>query len=323
MTKILIIRLSSLGDIIHTYPMVYDIKKNLNQCEVHWLVDESFAEVVRLNKAIDNVIPIPLRNWKKNKFSLWFNIKKWQSKLPLSKYDYIIDSQGLLKSALLAKCFTGTRYGLGINSIKEKLASFLYNIKIETGKKMLALTKNRLLAAAIFKYELDTNSVNFGLSNYTYKQLDIIRNFKYVIFFHATSKISKEYPQNLWIELAKYLINNYNLRIILPFGNEIEKNNSLAMQKLAGSNSIIVPNKRFSYAEMSSLISYAEFIFGVDTGLIHLANALDKKLIAIYVDTNPNKTGVCESEIAKNIGNIGQIPTSNEIINLFEIIRSI
>ena len=319
--KILIVRLSSLGDIIHTYPMLYDIKKNLPDATVDWLVDENFVSLLQLNPLVDNIISIPLRKWKKNKFSFVSNFLKWRKQT--GSYDYIIDSQGLIKSALLAKCFHGPIYGLGKNSIREKLASRFYNKSFETGRQLLAITKNRILASMIFGYKIDTDYANFGLSNAIISDNQLPIEKPYTIFFHATSKDSKKYPQEYWAKLATYLIENHNLSIILPFGNEQEKTESLAINNLINSNKVYVPENTFDYTKLTEMITNAEFIFGVDTGLIHLANALNKKLIAIYVDTNPDKTGIFESHIAKNIGNINKIPPVNQIINLYESILKV
>ncbi len=317
--KILVVRLSSLGDIIHTYPMIYDIKKNLPNTTIDWLVDENFVDLVQLNPLVDNTISIPLRKWKKDKLSLFSNFRKWRTQT--TKYDYIIDAQGLIKSAILAKCFNGTIYGLGRNSIREKLACLLYNKCFDTGKQLLAITKNRILASMIFGYNINTVSVNFGLSNLKISDNKITK--PYVIFFHATSKESKKYPKNDWAKLATYLINNHNISIILPFGSEQEKIESLAINNLISSNKVYVPENTFDYTKLTEIITNAEFVFGVDTGLIHLANALNKKLIAIYVDTNPEMTGIFESNIAKNIGSKNVIPTVNEISTAFESIMKV
>lgn len=322
MVKILIVRLSSLGDIIHTYPMIYDIKQNIRECRIDWLVDESFTELVELNQLVDNVITIPLRNWKKNKLTFWANFRKWRSNISAIKYDYIIDVQGLIKSSVLARFFDGKIYGFGKKSIREKLARFLYDFKIEIGRNMLALTKNRLLAASIFNYKFDSKHINFGLSSNKHIRSNI--DSKYVIFFHATSKKTKRYPTKQWAELANYLIEKHNFKILLPFGNNSEKEESWLIKNLINfPNNVVVAENRFTYTELSSLIYYAEFIFGVDTGLVHLANALNKKLIAIYVDTNPGKTGVFESSIAKNLGNISEMPTLTQLINKFETIMRV
>lgn len=326
--NILIIRLSSLGDIIHTFPMVQDIKQNYPRAAIDWLVDESFQDLIKINPSIDEIITIPLRTWAKNKLNFLQNFSTWKNKIQAqlcSKYyDYIIDAQGLLKSAALTKCFNGQVYGFGKNSIREKFAIFFYQHKIETGKQHLAIQKNRLLAARIFNYEIDQTQVNFGLTTAWLQQIcpQNIANIPqsdYVVFFHATSKDSKKYPLLHWVTLAKYLITQYNLQIILPFGSATEQAESQQIKNLLQeySNMIIVPEKRMSYFELVQLINSSFFIFGVDTGLVHLANALNQKLIAIYTDTNPQKTGIFATTRAKNIGNIGQTPKVEEIIDQF------
>ena len=316
MLKILIVRLSSLGDIIHTYPMIYDIKQNFPHCELDWLVDESFYDLVKINPLVDNVIPIALRKWKKNiailDFISWFKTRKTNK-----KYDYIIDTQGLIKSSLLSKCFSGKIYGYAKDSIKEKFASYFYDYQYSVGLNHLAINKARLLASKIFAYDINLSICNFGINDIHLNQLEFIKTNKYIIFFHATSKSSKKYPSELWAELAKYLINTAGYDIILPYGSSIEYEDAIMIKKLVNSDKIIIP-ERMNYYQLASLIKHASFVFGVDTGLLHLSNALNKKLIAIYVDTNPAKTGIFESNIAKNIGGINDIPNVIQLVQLFE-----
>ena len=230
--NILIIRLSSLGDIIHTFPMISDIKKNFPDAQIDWLVDNSFQDLVAINPNIHEVINIPLRSWSKHKLSFIHNFRQWkkeiQSKFVNKHYEYIVDSQGLFKSAFLTKLFNGRVYGFGKNSIREKIATIFYNHKIEIGKNHLALQKNRLLAAKIFNYRIDQTHVDFGLSGDTASNdgdmgqnsssLDAIKlsldsGKKRVLFFHATSKDSKKYPIKDWVTLAEYLINKQKLNI--------------------------------------------------------------------------------------------------------------
>lgn len=345
--KILIVRLSSLGDIVHTFPMITDIKKHFPESRIDWLTDQSFTGLVKIHPEIDNVIEIPLRAWLKSKFTLLKNFLQWKNSLPKTKYDYIIDAQGLFKSAVLTKVFSGPVYGLDKKSIKEKIATIFYHKHIYTGKNLLAIQKNRRLAANIFNYQLDENNVDFGLRQVSLPQdhNDNLHHHKltdtalvnstpqimaeifsqtnydkYAIFFHATSLDAKKYPLENWVELAQYLITQHNLRIVLPYGNQKEKMESSAIKEsfLLYQDFIIIPEEQMSYTKLVELISKSSFVFGVDTGLIHLANALNKKLIAIYVATNPDKTGVFASNIAKNLGNIGVIPKTAEIIASFE-----
>lgn len=326
MINILIIRLSSLGDILHTYPMIYDIKSNVEKCQIDWLVDESFAEILQINNNVDKIITVPLRKWKKskNKVLVIKEIYNWYKKnATQKKYDYIVDSQGLIKSSLLSIFFKGKVYGFDKTCVREKLATIFYNYKYKIPNQYISHTKNRLLAQSIFNYPINLNQINFGI-NYISHDLDISHLKKpYVIFFHATSRTEKEYPIPYWVELANYLIKNYNLGIVLPFGSSREYENSKLISHQINSTNVFIPDKVYSYLKISSLIANSYFIFGVDTGLVHLANTLNKKIIAIYTDTNPQNTGIIESQNAKNLGAKGVIPTIQEVIDVFEDIKGL
>ncbi len=326
MKKILIIRLSSLGDIIHNYPMLYDIKSKIKDSQVDWLVDANFADLIKLNNLVDGIIPIPLRIWKKNKLKFFYYFFKWYKYIKNKdrKYDYIIDSHGMLKSSILNIFFKGPKFGYDMKSIKEKISILFYNNRYRVDKNYLATTKNRILAQKIFNYDVDLKKVDFGIKNENFPKLYLTNQIKYIIFFSATSKDSKKYPISNWLKLAQYLIDKHNIKIVIPFGNKKElKEAQEISNNIYPKNNIMIPDKILTYFELHCLISNAEFVFGVDTGLVHLANALNKKLIAIFTDTNPNLTGIFESNIAKNIGNIGVIPSVEQIINLFENIIKI
>lgn len=326
MKKILIIRLSSLGDIVHNYPMLYDIKYKIKDCQVDWLVDANFVDLIKLNNLVDGIIPIPLRIWKKNKLKIFYYFFKWYKyiKNKNRQYDYIIDSHGMLKSSILTIFFNGPKFGYDVKSIKEKISILFYKNRYRVDKNYLVTTKNRILAQKIFNYDVDLKKIDFGIEKEKFPILDFTNKIKYIIFFNATSKDSKKYPINNWLKIAQYLINKYNFTIVIPFGNKNEQNEAQEISKnILKKNNILIPNKILSYFELHCLINNAEFVFGVDTGLVHLANAFNKKLIAIFTDTNPNLTGVFESSFAKNIGNVGIIPSVEQIINLFENIIKI
>lgn len=316
MIKILIIRLSSLGDIIHTFPMINDIKNNIKQIEIDWLVDKNFEELIMINKNINNIYSIELRKSGKNIIKIIKEIIKLNKTVKLNRYDYIIDSQGLLKSAILTKFINGKSYGFSFYSIKEKLASIFYNNKIYVNKNQNATLRYRELAKKIFNYELNIlNNVNFGLVNNDIRKNNLNNT---IIFFHATSDNSKKYPFNETINLLNKIVEHYNYNILLPYGNNIEYNESLKIKdNLNNKKLILIPDKIYSYKELYNIIKNAIFIIGVDTGLIHLSNAMNKKIIALFNKTDPNKTGIIENENAINLGGINITISSDEVFKIF------
>lgn len=317
MTKILIIRLSSLGDIVHTFPMVQDIKKNIPNCQIDWLVDQNFTKLVKLNSNMDNVIEIPLRSWKKNKLTMLSQAVKWKNQLKNRNYDYIIDSQGLIKSAIFVKLFKGKSHGYNRKSAKEGIASYLYDYKYKVNKNILAITKNRLLAQAIFGYDIDINKVDFGKIIINNKENQIVS--PYILFFHATSRDDKKCSQEYWVNLANYMIENKGLNVVLPYGSNKEKKEAYQIRDIVkNKEKVIIPGKIYDYYEVAKLVKDANFVIGVDTGLIHLANALNKQLIAIYTTTDPKTTGVFESAIARNIKLDGSNIGLNRTVELYE-----
>jgi len=319
MIKILIIRLSSIGDIIHTFPMVFDIKNNVKNCTIDWLVDESFIDIVKLNCNVDNVIGIPIRKLKTNKFNIVSSVMNWRKSIKSVEYDYIIDSQGLIKSALVSKFFRGDVYGFDKNSIREKLACIFYKFKISVNN-TLAINKNRQLSAAIFNYNIDDSKVDFGLTKCTNLAKDKLFTKDYIVIFHSSSKKNKHYDIENWLTIIQHVVDRYNMMVILPYGNSTEKIESLKMKNSLANyaNMIIVPEEVYSFSQLASLIYNASFILGVDTGLVHLANAFNKNTIAIYIATDPTKTGIFAAENAKNIGNIGNVPCTDEVIQCFD-----
>jgi heptosyltransferase-1 len=320
MSNILIVKATSMGDIIHTFPMIYDIKANVPNCHIDWLVDDSFADIVKANRLIDGVFTIPLRSWYNNKLTLIPNLYRWyNTKSPVS-FDYIIDSQGLLRSALLARKFGTNVHGFNFFSTRERFASLLYSNKYKVDKKLLALSRSRMLASLVFNYTVDLTQVNFGCDNLAnlYQQ-SVYKNDNYVVFAHASSRERKQLSTQVWVELGRYLITKESLKVVIPYGNAQQKKIAMEIRDSIGiTDKVILPAPILS--EIIPLIFNARFVFGVDTGFTHLANAYNRPTIAIYVATDPLLCGVIESPIAKNIGGLNFVPNSQQLINLYHSI---
>lgn len=297
--KILIIRLSSIGDIFHTFTLLPDIKQKCPNAEIDWLVDESFKGIAELSPLIDNVISIPLRKWKKNKLSWFYNLIKFKQTLNSEKYDYIIDTQGLIKSAFLAKLlFNGKIYGLDRKSARESLASWFYDHTYNVNQENVAVIRLRGLITKIFNLEHDLRLIDFKVRSVCSK---INYSEGYVLYLHGTSKENKKWSLESWCKFSEWIINNTQLKIILTYSNQVELEFAKKLAEQMINDRIIIIDK-LNFLQLVDLVQNAKLVIGVDTGFTHLANLLKKPTLAIYLHSDPNYVGMVESTIAHNFG---------------------
>lgn len=299
MTKILIIRLSSIGDIFHTFTVLPDIKKAIPDSSIDWLVDESFKEIAELCPLIDNVISIPLRTWKKNKLQLIPNLFRFKRTLENKNYDYIIDTQGLIKTAILANfLFKGYIHGLHKYSAREPYASFLYSHQYRVNQRDIAVVRLRRLIAQIFNLGIDLRTIDFII-----KKEDCQVNFDCgtILFLHGTSKENKKWSLEYWCEMAIWLINNSQEQILLTYSSQKELDFANSLIKKVNSPRISLIGK-LKFAQLADLIAKSNLVIGVDTGFTHLANLMKVPTLGIYLNSDPNYVGLAESKIAHNFG---------------------
>ena len=309
--KILIVKTSSLGDVIHCLPVINDTLAVYPNAQIDWVVEQSFADIPRLHPAINEVFIVAFRRWRKQIFSFktWSEINQFKHLIVQNKYDAVIDTQGLLKSALITRLANGFKHGYDKESIREPIASKFYDKTYAISYQQHAVSRNRTLAALSLGYAPPTNASDYGIQ--ATNNLDKIPSKPFVIGLHGTSRDSKLWPTEHWINLGKALKNN-QLNMVLPWSNPTE----LARAELIAStleNAIVLPKS--SIAELAAVISQAKAAVGVDTGLSHLAAALNIPTIAIYTDTNPALTGVMGSQAyVVNLGNIGEIPSVESVL---------
>jgi heptosyltransferase-1 len=313
--KILIIKMSSLGDVIHNLPAITDIRAHIPEARIDWVVEESFADIPAMHPGIDKVIPIGIRRWRKSWFGKTHQAQITQFKEELKKqtYDVVLDTQGLFKSGLVTRHAKGKRVGYNWKSAREPLASLFYDVthSVPAVNKIHAVERNRRLAAAEFGYQL--GPLDYGL--YSLKPtVDWLPNQPYMIGFHAASRASKLWPEENWIELANHYAKQ-GIVCILPWGSKAEHERSLRMaEKIKGA---IVPPK-LNLRELAGVICGSQFTVGVDTGLSHFAAALKKPIVAIYCATNPKDTGVYTESPAINIGEKNVMPSVAQALEAME-----
>jgi heptosyltransferase I len=309
MRNILLIKTSSLGDVVHNLPVATDLAVHFPGVKIDWVVEENFADIPALHPAVNHVIPVALRRWRKNflQKNTWLEIDAFKKILRQKTYDAVLDTQGLIKSALLTRWAQGKKYGYDFSSAREPLASLVYDQKYFVDKQMHAVARNRALSSQVFDY-IDNLLINYGVASPPL-QADWLATGKYVVLLHATSRADKEWRETQWIELGKKL-NECRIFCVLPWGSEAEKNR--AERIAAAITHAIVPPK-LTIKAAAGLIAGAEIVVGVDTGLTHLAAALNKPVVAIFCATSPGLTGVYGNSRALNLGDAGSAPTVDEV----------
>lgn len=312
---ILIIRLSSIGDIFHTLTVLPDIKKKFPDSNIDWCVDKSFEKIVKLSPLVDNVLSIPLRKWKKNKLTWFFKLLEYKKGLSNKKYDYIIDTQGLIKSAFITKfLFNGKLYGLDRKSAREPLSSLFYDYKYNVNQNNIAVIRLRGLIAKIFNISIDYNQIELPI---IFEDCGIKLSANSILFLHGTSKESKKWNINNWKVLTEYILENSDNDIYLTFSNSEEELFANSLKSLVNDNRVKIVNK-MEFALLADLINKVKLIIGVDTGFTHLANLLGKPTLAIYQDSDPSYVGIFEYNSSSNFGGNKVKISASEVINHIE-----
>jgi heptosyltransferase-1 len=335
MKKILLVKTSSMGDVIHNLPVVNDILQHIPDAQIDWVVEESFADIPKLHPAVHHVIPVAMRRWRKQLFSkaTWQETRTVKETLSGTSYDAVIDTQGLLKSAWLAHYANGPRMGYDWQSIREPLASLFYGRCFAISYQQHAVTRNRTLAAMSLDYPIPTDAPDYGILKPDMSQnstpesrmdiglqsSDIGQEF--IVGLHGTSRDSKLWPVAQWVALGQAL-NAQGLALVLPWASPAELERAV---EISGQVERCTVLPKLSIEAIAGVIAGAAGAVGVDTGLSHLATALSIPTIAIYTDTNPALTGVMAGRFAPaiNLGGIGQPPSADEVLqNLKKIIKS-
>ena len=290
--KLLIVKTSSLGDVIHMLPALTDAVRARPGLEVDWLVEEGFAAIPAWHPAVKRVIPIAMRRWKKRwtAADTWREIGAAKASLKATDYDLVVDSQGLLKSALWTRVARGARCGYDAASAREPIAARFYDRRYAVAREMHAVERNRRLLAQALGYALDDPRPDYGLTGLAARlpAPGVALPERYVVGLHGTSRADKEWPVADWKRLGQALI-QAGRPLVLPWGNETEKRRADDIAA-AVPGTVVLP--RLGLDALAVIIDRADAVVGVDTGLMHLAAGLGKPGLALYTATRPALTGV-------------------------------
>lgn len=345
--KILLVKLSSLGDILHNLPIVWDLRKRVPNAQIDWIVEEAYAHLLDPLKStsdfkgIDHIIPVSFRRWRKSLFRLqtWREFFAMRQLLQQTAYDIILETQGLLKSALVCalakKSNASIVAGLG-NATEysgyESIARLFYTQKVNVPVKCHAVDRSRRVMCSAFDWPL-LNRQDEPPLFYPFqfiKRLSTLpiedlkktaeaTSLPYIVCFHSTARPEKRWPNDNWVELGHALsIQGYQL--VFPWGTEAEmKVSNLIASQIPNA---IVP-RAFSMNEIFSLVTHAALTIGVDTGLTHLSAVLGKPTIEIYCDSPRWKTEGYWSHVIINLGDRGAPPLVLEVMEAVKALKMV
>jgi heptosyltransferase-1 len=315
MPEVLFIKTSSLGDVVHHLPALTEARRRRPDARFAWVVEEAFAPLVRLHPAVDAVIPIAARDWRSalHRPQTWRAMADFRRALRSHRYDEIIDTQGLFfKSALIARYARGRSHGYDAHSIKERAASWLYDVRhrIEWGQH--AIARNRALAGRVLGYE-PAGPPDFGLDR---ARIAVSVDAPYGILLHATARAQKEWPEAHWRALAAAL--GTDIDLVVPFGSAAERERARRISSVTARARLL---ERQPLDVVARLLAGASFVVGVDTGLLHLAAALGVPLVAIFTASEPGLTGPMGAGPITVLGGKGLVPTVAEAVKAVERLR--
>jgi heptosyltransferase-1 len=320
--QILIVRTSSLGDLVHMLPAMSDIARHVPDAHIDWIAEEAFAEIPSWHPAVGDVIKVAHRRWRKAWWSADVRAERraLRERLRAKRYDVVLDMQALLKSAWLVRQTNGTRHGLDWKSAREPLASLFYDVRHKVEFWQPAVIRQRALAALTFGYT-PTGRPDFGLQGFA-RQAQAGRlnggaagaSADYAVIMPSASRPDKLWPDQDWHAVFEQLQGaGCGLRLLA--GNDEEAKR--AERLIAGLNGAqVVP--RMNLTSIAQLLAGARMMVGLDSGLTHLSAALGRPTIGIYRASTPVRTPLVGDSYTASLGDRGAPPSRDAVLAAVE-----
>ncbi len=320
--RLLIVKTSSMGDVVHATPVVSDVLRAHPAAHIDWLVEPRFAAIPRLHPGVQQVFELPWRKWRSQLFKgrTWQGMKALRLQLRAQRYDLVLDLQGLLKSALWARQAGAPVAGYDRNSIREPLAAWLYDQTAAVPRDVQAVRRNRCLAAAHLGYALPGGGAADGWGAAPGSSPDFglrapapgwVPKSRYAVLIPNASRAEKLWPERHWVAVGRRLLEQGWMPVVL-WGSEAEQ--TLAERIAAGCEGDVPPF--LTVGEMAAVLAGAQQVVGLDTGFTHLAAALGRPTLGVYCDHEPGLAGITGPGAVASIGGKGQVPSREAVLAL-------
>lgn len=299
-----------MGDVVHALPVAYDIKMAMPECQLHWVVEESFADIVTLSPWIDKHITTAFRRWRKSIFKsdTREEISEVKNELAAEHYDVVIDLQGLMRSALVARWTKADTVGYSKDTIREPLASYLYKRTERVPESLTPVLRYRTMASRVLGYPINEKEPKFGLKVGAVIPAGVTG--PYAALAVNTSRPEKLWPLSRWIEVAKALKSD-GMQSVFFWGNQQER---MRVEEIASAveGSVVMP--RSNIRALAQAIAGAKCLLGVDTGFSHLGAALGVPSVGIIVGTSAELFRLVSEKPCATVGDKGVVPQPEEVL---------
>ena len=310
--RLLIVKTSSMGDVVHALPVVADVLQHDPDATIEWLVEGAYAAIPQLHPGVKRVLPMAWRKWRRalTSGSTWQAMRELRAELQREPYDLVLDLQGLVKSAIWARQAVGPVVGYDRGSAREPMATWAYHRKVAVARDLHAVQRCRMLAALHLGHAVPTSAPDFGLRT---PAPGWRPKAPYAVLIPNASRKEKLWPERHWGSVGKRLRERGLMPVVL-WGADEEQ--TLAERIAADCEGDVPPFLKVG--EMAAVLAGARQVVGLDTGFTHLAAALGRPTLGIYCDHEPGLAGITGPGPVASIGGKWQVPSRNDVLALLE-----
>lgn len=309
--KLLVIKSSSMGDVVHALPAAHDIRTHFPEAQIDWVAEESFRDIPKLSPAVDRIIVTAFRRWQKNLTAgrTWREIGEVKKTIAGARYDLVIDLQGLTRTGLVAHWAKAPAAGFSFDTVREKPAALAYrsDLRFSLPETMGAVHRYRALAGAALGYKPEGRP-RFGLRASEASPVDAGGPFAALAV--NTSQDRKLWPEESWIEVGRALRAD-GMKSVFFWGSPVEK---ARVERLAAAIPEAIVAPRLPLSQIAAVLADASLVVGVDTGIAHLGAAMGRPTVGIFVQTSLEKVPIVGDGPYVNVGGPGQMPGAEEIL---------
>lgn len=310
MSTVLIVRPSSMGDVVYALAIVSDVRRHRPELAIDWIAEPGFVPLVRMCPEIRKVVPFALRRWRRAPFAraTWAALRDFRHELRTEPYIAVLNLQEQVKGALIAHVARGITHGFDRASVREPLAALFDDVHHRVDRNAHFIDRVRTLAGAALEYPVDappTWRIEPPAS------APDMPEQPYAVAIHSASRDDKLWPEGHWRELVAHF-ERAGFATVLPWGNPAEEARSRRIAD--GFASAVVP-RFLSLPDVAALLRHAELAVGVDTGFTHLSGALGTATVALFVSTDRARHGVAATGThARDLGDAASPPSLDAVV---------